>query len=186
LFSFLFVHGICHEIFLSGFSSNNSSMVPLDILRKNLDFNTITEELFEFNGDSPVYSQEVSTSWCLLHQRVLTPLCVHPRVSTTGTVPSVQYSSLESHKFDSPVCSLPGSQYSPVCSLPGSQDSPCVYYQGVKIPRCLHYKESRLTCVFNTESHIFTVLSCFKGLPQPLKEHSVVLRAYHGLQRNNH
>ncbi len=41
---------------MSGFFVNQLLPVPFDILRNNFDFSTIIEELFDFKGDSQVYS----------------------------------------------------------------------------------------------------------------------------------
>jgi hypothetical protein len=41
---------------MSGFFEKQLFLVLLDILRSDFDFNTIIKELFDFKGDSPVYS----------------------------------------------------------------------------------------------------------------------------------
>jgi hypothetical protein len=91
------------------------------------------------------------------------------------------YSSPGSNKFVSPVYSLPRSkdslEYStqgitdrPVYSLPGSSDSPVFHYRGVLTPWCFTTREPTLPVVTTGRGVVFTVLSCFKGLPSPLKE----------------
>ncbi len=64
-----------------GFFVKQLLLVPLDTSRNIFDFNTIIEELFDFKGDTPVYS---------------------PLASFKCPV----YSSSASPKFDSPVYSL--------------------------------------------------------------------------------
>jgi hypothetical protein len=78
------------RLFVSGFYVKQLLLVPLDILKNNFDFNTKTEELFDFKGDSPVYSQPGRLDSPLylpssfdspgIHLRgVSTPRCIHCR-----------------------------------------------------------------------------------------------------------
>jgi hypothetical protein len=89
------------RLFVSGFSVKQLLLVPLDILRNNFDFNALTEELFDFKGDSLVYSllgastpryihhQGISTTQCIHLRGVSTPRCINPRRVTNLTPPCI-------------------------------------------------------------------------------------------------
>ncbi len=93
-------------------SQDGIILVPLDILKNNFNFNTKNEELFDFKGDSPVYSLPGNRDF--------------PVYSSPGSFrfSGVQYSPQRS--LDSQMNSSPGSDKfnSLVYSLPGSRDSP--------------------------------------------------------------
>jgi hypothetical protein len=84
------------------------------------------------------------------------------------------YSSVSSNKFDSPVYSLPGSRDSPVFSTQGIIDSLVYSLLGSQKFDSSVYSlpRSRNSPVYWPQWSHFTVSSCFKDLPRPLKEQS--------------
>ncbi len=108
-------------------------LVPLNILRKNFDFNTIIEELFDF-FDSPVHSLPGSTPLCIhylevsnprrIHYRgVSTPQCIHHRGVSTPRCIHVRESRL------------------PSVSQGVTNSTPqCIHCRGVKTPRCIQHR----------------------------------------------
>jgi hypothetical protein len=145
-------------------------LVPVDTLKINFEYNTITEELFNFKNDSlvslllgspysPVYSPPGS-----FNSLVCSPL---------GSLNSPVYSSLESQKFDSLVYSTQGRINSQCIHHQGVTNSnprcimipPCIHHRGIKTPPCTHHR-----------GVVFTVLSCFKSLPWLFKAMGIHLK----------
>ncbi len=122
-------------------------LVLSDTLRNNFDFNTIIEELFDFNGDFPgVFTTResqlpgvLSAGEFWLHGVFISPgksrvRCIHYRKVTSLTPPCIHCQGVEN----------------PQCIQHRVELTPrWIHYRGVKIPRC-HHKGSRLPTVFTT------------------------------------
>jgi hypothetical protein len=121
------------KFLVSGFFVKQLLLVRFNTLRKNFDFNTITEELFDFKSDSPIYSQPKSLDFPVYSPLVRFDSTMY---SPLGSLDYLVYSSTVSHKFDSPGVFTTRESRPPVYSQPGSQDSPVysIYYQGFKTP----------------------------------------------------